>query len=306
MAKKNAVKNIKSTKKKNSKKKNSIMNSWRGIIVIVCLILTIIGCGIWQAITIQSLKKTVKDQTNQINDISEKIGLDEISIAELNPSIDDEAKEYLKKCDDDHYNVMYIGNSITRHDYNNNWWSNDRGMAASTLEKDYVSLVTSAIGEKQKLPVNKYSYNYATWEVQSHDRAEMLPLIKSYLNFKLDLVVIQLGENVSNIDTFESDLEELIEYVKKYAPNAQVVAVGDFWVKEARENIKKKVTTKLNIPYADLSPIWNKKEYEAGLGTTIIGKDGTSHKIDHSGVAIHPGDKGMEYIANKVIELIKF
>lgn len=49
----------------------------------------------------------------------------------------------------------------------------------------------------------------------------------------------------------------------------------------------------------------NRKEYQAGYGTPVSGDDGMEHIIEHAGVASHPGDVGMEVIAQRVLEMIK-
>ena len=42
-----------------------------------------------------------------------------------------------------------------------------------------------------------------------------------------------------------------------------------------------------------------------GLNTEVYGDDGESHKITHAGVAKHPNNRAMEYIAEKIISRIK-
>lgn len=59
------------------------------------------------------------------------------------------------------------------------------------------------------------------------------------------------------------------------------------------------------VQFADLSEIRDKAEYRASMGQKVYGDDGEEHIIEHSGVANHPGDSGMEYIANIVIANIK-
>lgn len=50
--------------------------------------------------------------------------------------------------------------------------------------------------------------------------------------------------------------------------------------------------------------IKDKEKYQCGIGTMVKGDDGAKHIVEHDGVAGHPGDRGMEYIANKVIEAL--
>ena len=71
-----------------------------------------------------------------------------------------------------------------------------------------------------------------------HDRGETLSLLDGLLSEELDLVTIQLSENASDLSTFESDFEELIRYVQKGAPVAQILVIGDFWDKEQKDEMK--------------------------------------------------------------------
>lgn len=89
--------------------------------------------------------------------------------------------------------MLCLGNYITRHLYANYWWSDDRGMASTSTDTDFVHVAANIMSEKQDLLVNEYSYNYATWETQSYDRAETYPMIDKYLNASLDVVVNTVG-----------------------------------------------------------------------------------------------------------------
>lgn len=77
---------------------------------------------------------------------------------------------------DDSYNYLCIGNSISKHPITDFWW-NENGMAASTLDKDYYHSVVDYL-KQQHEKVNSEVVNLSVWEVQSHDRAETLMFFK--------------------------------------------------------------------------------------------------------------------------------
>ena len=201
---------------------------------------------------------------------------------------------------DNGFNYLAIGNSITIHGICDYWW-NEVGMAASDDEHDYYHLVVDSL-EKKYNNVKSYAYNFATWEIQSTDRDESFMLIDAYLNKKIDLVTIQLGENAYDLTTFETDYESLIKYIKEKAPNAQIIVVGDFWGEENRDTMKINAANACNVIYVSLEEIKDNVDYQCGLGTIVYDENGVEHIVEHSGVASHPSDKGMEYIAKKIIE----
>lgn len=149
------------------------------------------------------------------------------------------------------------------------------------------------------------AYNFYVWEVQSKDRAETLNLLDSYFSEKLDLITIQLSENAIDIATFETDCMELFQYVHNKAPNAQIIVIDDFWDKWDKAIMKKKAAKTSGVDYISLCDIKDNGEFQAGKGTLVYDKDGNAHIIEHDGVAAHPGDKGMAYIAEAVERLIK-
>ena len=198
------------------------------------------------------------------------------------------------------FNYLAIGNSLTLHGTCDYWW-NECGMAASSLEKDYVHQLLTLLQEK-KGEIIAETYNFATWEVQSHDRSEHLVLLDELLDERINLITVQLGENARDIKEFCPDFKELIHYLKKKCPKAQIIVVGDFWNYENREELKKKAAKECNVAYADLDVIRGKEEYFAGMGTKVYDAEGNVHVIEHGGVASHPGDSAMKYIAQRIYQ----
>lgn len=200
------------------------------------------------------------------------------------------------------FRYFAIGNSITWHCKCEYWW-NEVGMAASQKGKDYVALVAADLKERYDV-VSYEALNFAIWETNAHDRSQTLSTLDPYLSADLDLITIQLSENASNLATFERDYEALILYVREKCPNAEIVLVDEFW--QANKSVmKKRVAEKLNMPYADLSEIQNDPAYQSSMGQIVYGDDGVKHAVDHAGVAGHPGDKGMRYIADAIIKVME-
>lgn len=204
---------------------------------------------------------------------------------------------------DEGFNFLAIGNSITKHGIGSSWW-NEVGMAATDEEHDYYHLVLNGLESKEK-NVTSYVCNFATWETQSKDRDETFMLIDSYLDDKIDLVTIQLGENASDLTTFKEDYISLINYIKENAPKAQLIIVGDFWENGNRDSMKETVASECDVTYVSLAEIKNNTDYQCGIGAIVYDSEGNEHTVEHEGVAVHPSNKGMEYIANAILNEIQ-
>ena len=239
-------------------------------------------------------KERINNLEQQVNDLNRALTVmqDEISI--------------LKNSDVEWSNTVFnylaIGNSITKHPTCDYWW-NEIGIAASTENKDYVHLINSYLQETEETCFS--AVNFRQWEIASRDRSEFLNLLDGYLDIRLNLVIVQLSENVNDLSTFKEDFKELLNYISNKCPKAQVIVVGDFWDVETKDSIKKEVCNELNIPFVSLDSIKGKSEYQAGLNTVVYDAQGNEHVIKHEGVAVHPGDKGMEFIANAIEKVIK-
>ena len=56
--------------------------------------------------------------------------------------------------------------------------------------------------------------------------------------------------------------------------------------------------------FADLSNIRGNKKYQSKEGTKCLMTDGTAKRVSKE-AETHPGDEGMKYIAEKIIEQIR-
>ena len=194
-------------------------------------------------------------------------------------------------------NVLVLGNSITLHGKCSYWWG-EWGMAASEKAKDYVHIFENI--SKCKTDV----MNYYQWEIMHNDRAETYNLIEPYFARKYDLVVLQLGENISNTDTLEQDFCDLIKHIQGKLNDVRIIVLGNFWKNKKIEKIKQNVCDGKQVAYIDLGDLQD-KQYSAGLGAEVKGDDGMTHIIEHKGVANHPGDRAMQIVAERIFAIIR-
>lgn len=193
--------------------------------------------------------------------------------------------------------VLFIGNSITRHGPKAEiGWSGDWGMAASSMDKDYVHQ-TVALLEQQGCPVDYSFSNFSKWEVNYWDDT-VLQDCDALLEFAPDVVVIRFGENIWS-RAVRDKLKEIDLYphfdrmVKTFARGgAKVILTDLFWAKEAIDSVIRRVAAEGGYPLVHLGDLGELDENKAvGL-------------FEHAGVAAHPGDLGMYRIAKRIAEAI--
>ena len=94
--------------------------------------------------------------------------------------------------------VLFIGNSITRHEPKSEiGWDNDWGMAASCRENDYVHVAVRLMEEKLGR-VNYCVANCGHWELNYYND-EMITDWQRARDFNADIVVVRIGENIWNV-----------------------------------------------------------------------------------------------------------
>jgi len=203
---------------------------------------------------------------------------------------------------EDSYKYFPLGNSITVHAPNEVWW-NEVGMAASDADHDFVHLVAAYLSASHGKVVC-HPYYFCAWET-AEDRASKLFLLDPYLDAGLDLVTIQLGENAENLSTFEQDFTELIRYVLAKAPGARVLVIDDFWPDEERSRMKQNAAEKTGAEFISLKDIQGSIDAAAGTGAVVFDPAGNPHTVENADVAAHPGDRGMQAIADRIIEALR-
>lgn len=271
------------------------------IIGLLCAVLVIVlACGgmlIFKSMkTNEEQQEKIQELNRTIRELSGENEQTEEADLENEPENEVQAESAAEK-----YQYLAIGNNITIHGITDYWW-NECGMAASRADKDYVHLVEAHLKSTHPdTEVSTSAFNYTAWETENVDRAGTYGALDPYLNADLDLVTIQLSENVTDITTFQTDFEALIRYIQAAAPEAQIIVIDDFWIEDEKVVEKAAAAENTGVQFASLFDIKGNQEYQCGLGTIVYDADGNEHTVEHEGVAVHPGDNGMEYIAQAVI-----
>ena len=187
--------------------------------------------------------------------------------------------------------IAFLGNSITRHGKAENLgWYGDWGMAASCRENDYVHVLVNRLKRSGK----KVSYcvaNLSNWE-RTRDASLLESRYNSVRDFKADIVVVRLGENAGlaeYLNEFKACYRKAVEY---FADGATIVLTDLFWEYEPFDGFVKSFAEEKGYAFAEIHDLGNDDSMKA------VGR------FQHSGVAAHPGDKGMAEIAERIYKAI--
>ena len=185
--------------------------------------------------------------------------------------------------------ILVFGNSITRHGPKSEiGWHGDYGMAASCAEKDYVHRLYAKLTESGR-DVYMRIRQTAAWELDFL-AGNYLSRFDGEKEFGADFIIFRLGENVKRADRpyFCEAAKNLIDHVN--SKRGKVLITTCFWRNEVLDEALKGLADANGYALADIGC---KEDRLMALGL-----------FEHSGVAAHPGDEGMEFIANKIFEKI--
>lgn len=196
--------------------------------------------------------------------------------------------------------ILFLGNSITRHGPKPEiGWTSDWGMAASARDKDFVHLVTSSISRTAGTAPRVMVRTIAAFE-RRHATYDLDEELSEAFEFRADLIIVAIGENVPRLDSkkskaqFAESFGKLLRRLK--ADNHPTIVVRScFWANPTKDEILRQGCLEAGGIFVDIGK---------------LGKDESNYarserKFPHKGVAAHPGDKGMQAIADAVLAAIK-
>lgn len=196
--------------------------------------------------------------------------------------------------------VLILGNSITLHrPAPKIGWKGNWGMAASAAEKDYVHLLTSHIAKASGMQPEIKVRNIASFE-RDYGAFDIATGFKEELDFRADLVIVAIGENVTAPATddakaaFAEAFARLLVALQQHGDPAIFVR-SSFWPNPTKDDIMRRASDDAGATFIDISPLGHDKSNQASA----------EQKIEHAGVAAHPGDKGMQAIADAIFAAVK-
>jgi len=195
--------------------------------------------------------------------------------------------------------ILFLGNSITLHGPKASiGWTNNCGMAASALEKDYVHILSRAVGTVTGTAPVTMVQNISDFEkrYETYD----LALLTKAQEFKADTIIVAIGENVPALASEEAKAKFKASVLKlltalKGSNNPTILVRSSFWQNKAKDETLKQACEEAGGVFVDISGLSKDESHFAR----------SERSYAHSGVAAHPGDKGMQAIADALLAALK-
>lgn len=188
--------------------------------------------------------------------------------------------------------VLFVGNSITRHVVLPMiGWYRDCGMAASSIEKDYVHIVVSELAKRYGA-VRFCIAQLSEWE-RNFGSNEIMESYSEARDFNADIVVIRIGENIHCNKDDESDLADAFERMVRFLAvkkGCKIIFTDLFWSSKIINSALNEACNRVGGTMVSIGD---------------LGEDATMKALgeyEHKGVSLHPNDNGMRHIAMRILE----
>ncbi|WP_232100757.1 SGNH/GDSL hydrolase family protein [Gimesia fumaroli] len=196
--------------------------------------------------------------------------------------------------------ILFLGNSITLHGPAPKiGWKGNWGMAASAPEKDFVHIVTGALAKSSGATPKTLVRNIAAFERQ-YATYDLKQNLKEAFAFQPDLVVLAIGENVPKLETeeakaqFKASVDQLLKELQ--TDNQPTIIVRScFWPNPAKDAALRQACQQAGGMFVDISSLGKEESNYAR----------SERDFQHAGVAAHPGDKGMQAIADAILKVVQ-
>lgn len=200
--------------------------------------------------------------------------------------------------------VLLLGNSLLLGFSTDGSHGAPFGATASDSKHDWAYLLTERLKLKSpNIVINKL--HDAKFEQSESDTVS-----ESYISTEFaqaekgnDLVIVQIGDNANTElrrETFKNNFSKLINAIRVSNPSADIVVAGSWFNGGGIENFLQSQASSLNYTFVPLSDLCT-SDNMANVGDTVTFNDGVQMQVFEA-IRTHPGDKGMEKIANRIYD----
>jgi hypothetical protein len=196
--------------------------------------------------------------------------------------------------------ALFLGNSITLHGPAESiGWHGNWGMAASARDKDFVHLLAARIAQAAGGEPELLVRNIADFERQ-FETFDISAGLSEAIAFEADLIVVAIGENVPALGTLDSQSAYQEAFVRllrglRRNPRQVIFVRGTFWNEPIRNERMAAACKETGDIFVD----------QSGLDQDEAHFARSEQKFAHAGVAAHPGDRGMQAIADGLWNAIR-
>jgi alpha-galactosidase len=198
--------------------------------------------------------------------------------------------------------ILFLGNSITKHSPKADiGWTGNWGMAASAADKDYVHLVTKGVADRTATVPQMLVQNIAVFE-RTYATYDLSANLKDAVKFQPTLIILAIGENVPVFKTgedkalFTKQVINLLTSLKASSPAGRpapvIIVRSSFWPHPAKDQCLREACEAVGGIFVDLA-VPGRKEADYARA---------EREFQHNGVARHPGDHGMQLIADAILK----
>ena len=191
--------------------------------------------------------------------------------------------------------LLVIGNSLTRHGPSESLgWKGNWGMAATAAENDFAHRLHQRLCEFQPDPRPKLIVE----SLLARNLHAQLRRFHEIAAHRADIVVVQIGDNLSAKDADQHTLarpyRRLIDALKD-SGDPLIICAGVWGGDGKRNALMREQCARTRTPFVRLDPLIQDPANRAR----------SEGHFTHSGVNWHPGDRGMQAIADTLWEAMR-
>lgn len=189
--------------------------------------------------------------------------------------------------------LLFVGNSITFSSPNPNiGWCGNWGMAASSAENDYAHLLAAKLVE-YGMDLSLETRNVAAWEAKFQDFD--LSKLQFLRDYDADIILVRLGDNVSEEAAVTGDLgehlKELIKFIDGERPSKVVVTDSFFTYPRTNQELRE-AAQESGYFFCSITDLFRVENLALS-------------EYEDKGVGMHPSDKGMGEIAKRLFACLE-